>query len=136
MSDDDGVSLPVLGVAVGLVLGSAVGTLGALATGVAVPSLVGYGTGGGLVVGGFAGKLVAVNRGEDRFDVRAAGGGGAIGLVVGAGVGGLAAWSLDASLVAGSLAGAAAGLGHGLLVGGVLLATVRRREGTVDLGDG
>lgn len=124
----DPVSLSTLGVAVGLVLGSSVGTLVALAAGVEVPSLLGYGTGGGLVVGGFSGRLVEVNRGENRFGTRAVGGSGAIGLLVGAGVGGLVAWVLAGNLILGIGVGALAGLGHGLLVGSILLVRIRRRE--------
>jgi hypothetical protein len=125
MAGDDR-SLSTLGVGIGLVLGSAVGALVGALLGIEVASLVGYGTGGGLVVGAVAGRLIEANRGEDQFQVRALGGSAAIGLLVGASVGTVGAWSLDATLLTGLGVGAGAGLLHGFVVAAILLATLRR----------
>jgi hypothetical protein len=115
-----------LGTGIGLVFGGALGLLVGVILGTDIVSPLSYGTGGGIIVGALAGRLVRANRGEDAFAVRVVGGCATVGLLVGAGVGGVSAWSVDASLTSGAAIGAGAGIVHGLVVGGLLLSTLDR----------
>ncbi|WP_302080412.1 hypothetical protein [Salinibaculum rarum] len=117
-----------LGTGLGLVFGGAIGMLVGLVVGTDLVSPLSYGTGGGIIVGALAGRLVRANRGEDDFAVRVAGGCATVGLFVGAGVGSVGAWAVDASLTMGAAIGAGAGIGHGLAVGSLLLSTLDRPE--------
>lgn len=110
-----------LGTGIGLVFGTLLGALANVLFGTAPLSALSYGTGGGIVVGALAGRLARANTGEDDFAVRVAGGSAVVGLLVGAGVGTVGAWSVGASLGTGTAVGGVAGLGHGLVVGIVLL---------------
>ena len=118
--------LSSLATGIGLVFGSALGTLSAVVFGAELFSAASYGTGGGIVVGALVGRLVRANRGEDNFRVRAVGGAGTVGLLVGAGVGSVGAWAVDAPLSKGAGLGAGVGLVHGLLVGALLFVTLDR----------
>jgi len=117
-----------LGTGIGLVFGGVVGVLVGVLLGTGLVSPLSYGTGGGIIVGALAGRLVRANSGEDDFAVRVAGGTATVGLFVGAGVGSVGAWSVDASLTTGVAIGAGAGIVHGLVVGSLLLSTLGRAE--------
>lgn len=115
-----------LGTGIGLVFGSALGTLVGVFSGDLVTPLS-YGLGGGIIVGALAGRLVRANTGESDFAVRVVGGSATVGLLVGVAVGSVGSWSADAATSTGALVGAGTGLVHGLLVGGLLLATARKQ---------
>lgn len=118
-----------VGLVVGAVFGGVAGAVLAGLFGTGFLALFGYGMAGGTVVGTLAGRLVAANSGEEQFAVRVVGGNGAVGLLVGAPVGVLGAWALDANLLAGLASGTVAGLSHGVAVGIVLLSARGRRSG-------
>lgn len=120
-------SLSGIGVAMGLVFGVALGTAAAVVFDVPTATVAGYSTGGGLVVGAGAGRLAEANVAESDLDARILGGSTLFGVVVGTGIGGLTAWTVDASLLAGAAVGVFVGMAHGLLLGSVLLGTLRRR---------
>jgi len=121
-------SLPGIGVVVGLVFGAALGTTTAVLLSVPTASVTGFSTGGGLVVGAGAGRLAEVNRGKANLAIRVLGGSAFFGVVIGVGIGAVAAWTADASLPTGAVIGVLVGVVHGAGVGGVLLATIRRRD--------
>jgi len=125
-------SLAGVGVAMGLILGAGLGTTAAVLLDVPTPTVTGFSAGGGLVVGAGAGRLAEANLGRDHLGVRIIGGATVFGLVVGAGIGGLTAWTADASLLRGGAIGTLVGVVHGLLLGFVLVRTLdRRRDGDV-----
>ena len=119
MTDD---ALPQTGTALGLVLGAGLATTVAVLLDSNLATITGFGVGGGLVVGAFAGTLARANRGRPRYAVRVVGGTVALGLLVGAGVGLAGAWGIDGALTDGLLLGAAVGVVHGALLGSILSA--------------
>ncbi len=116
--------LSSLATGIGLVFGSALGTLAGVVLGADLLSAASYGTGGGIIVGALVGRLLTANRGEDEFRVRVIGGAGAVGLAVGVAVGAIGAWTLDAPPANGVALGAGIGLLHGLVVGALVFGTV------------
>lgn len=116
--------LSSLATGIGLVFGSAFGTLVGVVLGTELFSAASYGTGGGIVVGALVGRLLSANRGEDDFRVRVIGGAATVGLLVGVAVGTVGAWAVDAPLSNGAGLGAGVGLVHGLVVGTLVFAAV------------
>lgn len=119
------------GAGAGLALGAGIAATTAVLVGPSVnyATAVGYGASGGLVVGAFAGLLVASSIGRDGWALRLTAGTLFVALAVGSLLGAVAAWTVDASLFDGATAGGAAGGALGLLLSAVLVAAGRRRPG-------
>ena len=120
------------GAGAGLALGAGIAATTAVLVGPSVnyATAAGYGAAGGLVVGAFAGLLVASSFGRDDWALRLTAGTLFAALAVGALLGALAAWTVDASLFDGAAAGGAGGGALGLLLSAILVAAGRRRPGT------
>lgn len=111
------------GIAIGAGIGGTAASLAGLTAEFAM--MTGFGVAGGLVVGGFAGRVTEATRDRGNWRYRVVAFTLFASLLVGSLFGLLAAWTVDASLVEGVLGGGVTGGAFGLLLSAVLVSAGR-----------
>lgn len=114
------------GIAIGAGIGGTAASLAGLTAEFAV--ITGFGVVGGLVAGGFAGRVTDTDRGRDNWWFRVVAYTLFASLLLGALLGMLTAWMVDASLINGLLGGGATGTAFSFLMSGILISVGRTEQ--------